>query len=105
MASWIGSKIIVKENGDNLFFNKNNDTICIKTRASEGNSWTALQLTDSTFIQASVVSHDVMTFMGIQDSVKTIVFQAYNNSMEPEESNVNGLEICLSKNHGLVKNS
>ncbi len=70
--SWIGKKIIKKEDGLNIFFNMDHDSIKLNTTASLNDSWTAYFLPDSIKIIATVISHDTMSFLGQLDSVKTI---------------------------------
>ena len=99
--SWIGKKVIIKNNGYNLFFNKYNDTIKIKTNAKINESWTAFDLKDSIKIIAQVKNIDTLTFLGQLDSVKIIEFKAYDKNMTPINPYLN--EILLSKNNGLVR--
>ena len=44
--SWIGRKVLVKPDGDNVFTNKNNQTVNIKTLKSIGESWTCYKFDD-----------------------------------------------------------
>lgn len=99
--SWIGKKVIIKSNGTNLFFNRYNDTIKIKTNAKINESWTAFHLKDSIKIIAQVTGIDNLTFLGQLDSVKTIGFKAYDKNMTPINPYLN--KILLSKNNGLVR--
>lgn len=103
VASWIGKKVIIKENGDNLFFNRNNDTITIKTTAKKGEKWTAFQIPDSLIVEATVIHHNKLNFLELQDSVKTISFHAYDKNMGPVDLPINSLNIQISKNYGFVK--
>jgi hypothetical protein len=45
--SWIGEKIIIDTNGFNYFFNRDHDTIKIKTNALMNESWTAYHIPGS----------------------------------------------------------
>ncbi len=101
--SWIGKKLMIQNNGYNLFFNKNNDTIKIKTNALLNESWTAYELPDSTVITARVLKHDTSEFLGQLDSVKTIGFQVYTKNMTPVTHPLNDMTLLLSKNFGLIK--
>ena len=103
VASWIGPKIIVRENGMNLFFNKVNDTIKINTRAELHDKWIAFILTDSIIIEAMVINHDTMSFLGLIDSVKTVSFQVYDKSMSPLDYEINRMNLQISKNYGFIK--
>ena len=103
VASWIGKKIIIKENGLNEFINKMGDTITIHTNAPIGDKWIAFQIKDSLIVEASVVNHDTLTFLGLIDSVKTIRFQTFDKKMNPLVEDLNHMEIKISKNYGFVK--
>lgn len=101
-ASWIGKSVIIKDNGLNGFVNKMGDTISIKTDANLGDTWIAYALHDSLTIEASVVSYDTLTFIGITDSVKTINFQVYDKNMNLLDWELNNMRIRISKHHGFV---
>lgn len=96
-------KVIVKENGENQFFNKLNETITLKTKAGLGQKWIAYQMMDSLIIEAKVIKHDTLNFLGLNDSVKTIKFQAYDKNMNPFPCDINKMTLQISKNHGFVK--
>lgn len=102
-ASWIGDKLIIQNNGYNIFFNKELDTIKIKTNALLNESWTAYELADSTRIIATVLKYDTLGFIGQLDSAKTIGFQVYDKTMTPISNKLNNMSVILSKNFGLVK--
>ncbi|MDD3685524.1 MAG: T9SS type A sorting domain-containing protein, partial [Bacteroidales bacterium] len=101
--SWLGGKIIIEGNGQNLFFNKNNDTILITTNALLNQDWIAFQIQDSMIVKAQVNDVDTLSFLGLNDSVKFISFQVYNDAMTPVNHVLNTFEIVLSKNYGIVK--
>lgn len=101
--SWLGKEIIIQDDGWNLFVTSDEDTVHIKTAAMQGDSWTAFQRPGELIITATVLSHDLQTFLGIQDSVKTIGFQAFNHLMQPITHAVNARTVAASKNYGLVR--
>lgn len=102
VASWIGKKIIV--NSDfNIFFNLNGDSIKIKNNAKLNESWIAYKLIDSMFIVAKIKSIDTLTFSGLLDSVKTIIFQAYSKDSIVIKHVINSKTISISKNYGFIK--
>ena len=103
VASWIGPRIIIRENGVNLFFNRNNDTITIKTRAGLNEGWIAYYFEDSSVIEASIVKHDTLKFLGLHDSVKTIAFQVYDKMRNPVDHDINNMTLQISKSYGVVK--
>lgn len=102
-SSWIGSKIIVKEDGTNIFFNKEEDSIKIETLAKLNETWTSYQKEDSLIIKAEIINWDTTSFLGITDSVKTIGFQAYDENMDSLAHEVNEMTIAISKYHGFVR--
>ncbi|MGB4415392.1 MAG: T9SS type A sorting domain-containing protein [Paludibacter sp.] len=107
-ASWLGHKIIVNEHW-NYFFNGQNDTIKIKTDAKLNETWTVYRNTD-TGIWATVTKVELLTFLGLTDSVKTIVFYGgvTNSSGVPVKikntgtTDFDGKTILLSKKFGLL---
>ena len=101
--SWLGSKIHIKENGDNLFFNKYGEVITLKTKAILNEKWVAYQIENSLIIEAKVVKQDTIHFLGLVDSVKIIAFQAYDENMNSLDYNVNDMIVIISKNHGFIK--
>lgn len=103
VASWIGKTVTIKENGLNEFINKDGDTITMNTNARIGEKWIAFQINDSLTIEATVFNHDTLTFLGINDSVKTIGFQCYDKNMNHLDLGLNETELQISKNHGFVK--
>lgn len=102
-SSWLGGKIILNSNGQNLFFNKNSDTVFIKTTALLNEVWVAFQIPGSIIVTAQVSDVDTLSFLGLSDSVKYISFQVYNQDMTPINHVLNAYEIVLSKDFGMVK--
>lgn len=102
-ASWIGKKVIIKKNGDNIFFNKNLDSVIIKTKAALNETWTVFFIPDSVKIIAEVTKHDTMSFLGLIDSVKTISFQVYDKNNTIINHNLNAKQLQISKSYGFVK--
>ncbi|PLX09875.1 MAG: hypothetical protein C0596_00920 [Marinilabiliales bacterium] len=101
--SWHGDRVIIKDNGDNLFFNKNNDTITIKTSALLDEDWQAYVLEDSLIVYAAVYNVDTLTFLGINDSVKYLSFNVFDENMIDIEHPLESKQLILSKNYGLVE--
>lgn len=100
---WMGKKVIIKNNGANLFFNNNNDTIRINTRAKIGDSWILFEIKDSIKVIAEVKSAEIQTILGEADSVKTIDFKVYDKNGPTTIHPLNEKTIILSKNSGFVK--
>jgi hypothetical protein len=102
-ASWIGEKIVKKENGLNIFLNRDHDSIQIKTKALLNDSWTVYYIPDSIKITATVIRHDTMSFLGQLDSVKSIGFQVYDKNMHLLDYPLNNMVLKISKDFGFVK--
>ena len=102
-SSWIGKRVIVKDNGDNLYFNRENDTITIKTKAKLNQSWPAYRVNDSITIIAKVTDYDTLSFLGQLDSVKTIKFKMYDRTMSEVTGKLDSLSIVISKHYGFIK--
>ena len=73
-TSWLGNKIIVKPDW-NYFFNENNDTIKIKTDAKLNEKWTLYKKGD-TYVFATITKIELLSFLGLTDTVKTIQLYA-----------------------------
>lgn len=109
-ASWIGDRVILKENGDNLFFDWQGDTILIKTQARESDSWVMFQnnhLASNLWegygkITCTLVKKDTMTILGVLDSVKTMALQFFDQNLQPIIDK-KAINIGLSKSFGFVK--
>jgi|GEM_PF-6650802 len=78
--SWLGHKIIIKPNGDNLFFNKTGDTILIKTLLNLNDSYPFYTYSNGNTIEVTVTSIQQETFFGITDSIKTYQLSSTNPS-------------------------
>lgn len=101
-SSWLGAQIIAKPNGDYLFFNRNLDSILIKTAANLNHTWVVYTFPNQDYIEASLVSiHDTNLF-GTSDSIKTLVLLVKDNSNNNINHPFNHKEIKFSKNQGLV---
>ena len=98
---WTGPHSILKANGDNLFFNKEGDTLRFKTRASLGDSWVFLRKAGYYF-EASLDSIVYSGVSGINDSIKVISLQAYDNSGNAIANSFNQKSFRLSKNYGFA---
>jgi hypothetical protein len=103
IASWIGSRIVIRDNGINVFINYRGDSIMINTRALIDDEWIAWHKPDDMQVVARVTNLAEMEFLGLKDTVKTIEFQCYDKDLNPQEYNINGMEIKISKSFGLIK--
>jgi hypothetical protein len=102
-ASWIGEKVVVKPDGTNLFFNREGDTITLKTRARINETWIAFQRTDTLRVEASVQAIELGNVPGLSDSVKTIVFRVLDQQGNIVNHVLNKLKVKISKTYGFVE--
>jgi len=100
--SLMGSKIVIQDNGHNIVFNKNEDSIKICTKAKLGESWTITLPNQEVSINATVIDHKAENFLELTDSVKTIQFQTVNEA-DSAKLDIFGLTLKLSKNYGLIQ--
>jgi hypothetical protein len=101
--SWAGSKIIVQNDGTNIYFNHNNDSIVIKTKAALNEKWTAYKIAGSISIIAEVIECKYDLVLGLEDSVKTIHFQVLDSAENPIDDPVNQMQLMLSRHYGWTK--
>jgi hypothetical protein len=99
-ASCFGKKIIISENW-NIFIN-DADTIRIKTDAMLDDFWVCYS-TPEYRIEARVIDYGSSAFLEVEDSVKTIAFQAMDNDYLPIEHLWSGKTIQISKHYGIVR--
>ncbi len=97
--TWLGKRNLRNVNGDEFYFNKQGDTILLRTVASLGDTWILNTDSNNLNYHATVTSIDTITIDGALDSIKTIQLQAFLGA-SPVGSIYNNLPITLSKNHG-----
>jgi hypothetical protein len=101
-TSWVGERIIARNNGVTVFYS-GNDSIVLEQNAAVNQSWTIYRWRDGKYIEGKVATIGLESFLGVSDSVKKIGLQAYNGSGNTINNLFNSKEIWLSKNYGLVK--
>ncbi|MCF8381354.1 MAG: T9SS type A sorting domain-containing protein [Bacteroidales bacterium] len=100
--SWLGSKVILKSNGDNIFFNYHGDSILIKTRAVQNEKWILWLGDDGSYIEAEITGILLESFLEIQDSVKSITIKHYASDGSVIDNFGGFSQIRLSKSYGLL---
>ncbi len=90
---WLGSGVVVYDNGVNIFFNRNNDSLFIETGADLNDSWVFYQADTGIVYTAVVTNISETEFLGVTDSVKTITITGDNKTYTLE----------ISQKHGFVK--
>jgi len=102
-GSWLGKRVLQLNDGTFLFDNLWKDTIVIKTQANVGDTWVFCRDTSTLYYQATLISMDTMTVLGILDSVKKILITALDTSGIVTTDLADSFEINLSKNNGFVQ--
>ncbi|MCZ4408691.1 T9SS type A sorting domain-containing protein [Cryomorphaceae bacterium 1068] len=98
---WAGHKVIYRSTtGEHWITNMYGDSTFIKAQAEVGEIWPCFQSDVFGDARAEVLSISDSTFLGIQDSVKTIRFGLYNSDTDELISEIG--RIHLSKHHGLI---
>ena len=97
-SSWLGEKIIISEDWNNFVYGK--DTIRIKTTAKLNESWVCF-VSGKYSIEATVFEHKLQQFLGVEDSVKIITFQAFDKDQKPMDIGEEKT-LTISKNYGLI---
>lgn len=103
-ASWLGLKIQLSPNGDNVFYNTDNESITIKTTANLNDTWTLYTFSNGNYVEATLtaITHDIIVG-SVMDSVKTITLQTKNSQGNNITHLVNNKTLKFSKNYGLIK--
>jgi hypothetical protein len=102
-GSWLGKKIIIRNDGTYLFDTYFGDTVVIKTQASVGESWVFFNDTSLIYYKATITSKSTRIINDILDSVKVITVKAYHQLTGLINDPVNSLRIVISKNHGFYE--
>ena len=102
-GSWIGKTIRITPDGSTWFDTHWGDTVLIKTKATQGESWYFLTDPSSRHYIATVTAVDTMTVLNTPDSVKKITITTLQNGSPNPTDICHNKTIILSKNHGLVR--
>ena len=95
-------KAIVRNNGENVFPDRYGDSIFLNTMTGLNASFTLVTFGDGSYVRGTVSNIVQQIILGSPDSVKHIVLQKYNVMNNPVSCLLNGKEIRLAKNNGLV---
>lgn len=101
-GSWIGNKTEAFPDGRWLFYNFRNKTSVIYSLAQPGFSWNFFQFENGAIIKAEIENIQILSFLGILDSVKIIHFSYFDSIGNPADHFVNDLNLKLSKNYGFI---
>jgi hypothetical protein len=100
-GSCFGKKIIVKNKQMTYCINVDNDTIKIKSDARLNEKWEFFKRPNIS-VMAIVQKIDTMSVLGVVDSVKTIVLEVTDLTMQPLPHKMHGKKLLLSKTFGLI---
>ncbi len=90
---WLGPEVVVYEDGKNVFFNRNYDSIFIETQAGLNSSWIFYISDSGEVYNATVTDISQKEFLDTTDIVKTITVAGEGNTYTLE----------ISKHFGFVK--
>jgi hypothetical protein len=102
-GSILGRKIYSKGNGWFYFFNRNNDSVRINSQADVNDAWRFVELSNGSYIQATVTGIVTDSVLGTTDQVKVISFQAKDVANNNIEHVLNQRCLKLSRHYGLTQ--
>ncbi|OIQ36053.1 MAG: hypothetical protein BM555_03500 [Crocinitomix sp. MedPE-SWsnd] len=95
--SWMGEKIEIHPNGENVFYNKDNESITIQTLAALSDTFNVYTYQNGDWIDGTVSSILEVTIFGEIDTIKTI--DLFSNA----PLNLTDPRFVISKNHGIIE--
>jgi len=95
--SWMGEKIDIHPNGENVFYNNQNESITIQTQAVLNDTFNVYTYQNGDWIDGTVSSVQEVTIFGELDSIKII------DLISNVPLNLTDPRFVISKNHGIVE--
>lgn len=102
VPSWLGEKVVVRPNGDNLLFNSNGDTILIQTQSQVFDTWNMFQLNSISYLEARVEGIGNQVVLDSLTEIKVIEIQAKDLQGQPVSHPLNGKNVAISKDLGIL---
>lgn len=109
-ASWLGDLVIESPDGKTQFIlypfspSDSNDVYTINTQAEMGDSWRFFNYHNGLqYVEATYTDLWIMDFGDLCDAVKIFTLQVKDASGQFVSSSVNGEEVILSANYGLIR--
>lgn len=103
----LGSKILVQSDTDKtyVFFNRNNDSIFIKSLIDVGDTWKVYKWSNGSYVKATVVNHLLRTVLpGIEDSLYRIQLNVYTlGGTMLTDTFPNATKIDITENYGIIE--
>ena len=78
-STWMGAEIILRNNGNYIFFNEENDSILINSLAFLNDKWILYKFENGDFVEATLTEVYAQEIFGLEDSIKVLSLQAKNN--------------------------
>lgn len=100
--SFVGRKVVVRPNGVNLLFNRNDDTVRINTLSGLNESWNLMNLDSGSYIRATISEIQNQLILDSLVETKTITLQLLDSNENPLPHVVNGESILISKTLGII---
>ncbi len=101
-ATWLGKHFIRKNNGDEIYFDRWEDSLLIKTKALLLETWAMYTDTAGLTYNATVSAISTAFIDGVQDSVKEINIQVFNGSIAVTNHPLFNYKLNISKAHGFM---
>jgi hypothetical protein len=98
--TWLGKILIRNSQGDEVFFNRDYDSIHIHTLASLNTSWTMCKRNGRNYI-ATITNLDTITIDNVLDSIKTLTITVESNGNIITDY-YNNKKITFSKINGFI---
>lgn len=95
--SWMGDKVVIKPNGENVFYNEAGEPITILTTAVLHDTFTVYTYPNGDWIKGEVSSVSAVSIFGYPDSMKII------NLFSNAQMNLTNPRFVLSKDHGFIE--
>ncbi len=99
----LGRKIEKLSTGWFRFLTATGDTILLNSAASMNDTWKFINLPQNGRLMAACTAIQPETFLGVNDTVKTITFQAKDSSGGNQDHYFNGKSIRLSRLYGFTE--
>lgn len=100
--SWMGTELLRKADGDELYYNRFGDSILICTNAALGQSWLLTHGRNGRDYVATISQMTTTMIDGVMDSTKIISIQAYANNVAVNDG-YNAMVLEISKHHGWIR--
>lgn len=103
--SWLGKELMTTPSGNFISLNQNADSIFIKTKAQVGDTFLVFSsYSNGNIVKGTIENHDTLTFLGITDSVKTILLLEEDTAGNPvKTSPIHGKRFKVSRLYGIVQ--